>query len=55
MFTPPVYAIGFDGPGRIQDIYFDAFVLLLILNLFWWIGWISGKLTGKMDSLHGGI
>ncbi len=55
MFTPHVYAIGFDGPGRIQDIYFDAFVLLLILNLFWWIGWMSGKLTGKMDSLHGGI
>lgn len=47
MFTPHVYAIGFDGPGRIQNIYFDAFVLLLILNLFWWFGWFSEKISGK--------
>lgn len=48
MFTPHVYAIGFDGPGRIQDIYFDAFVLLLIFNLFWWFGWVLGKTSGKI-------
>ncbi len=47
MFTPHVYAIGFDGPGRIQNIYYDAYLLFLILNLFWWFGWISGKRTEK--------
>ena len=55
MFTPHVYAIGFDGPGRIQNIYFDAFVLLLVLNLFWWFGWFSGKVSGKRPLSDNGI
>ena len=56
MFTPHVYAIGFDGPGRIQNIYFDAFVVLLILNLFWWFGWFSEKISGKSPfSANGSI
>ncbi len=55
MFTPHVYAIGFDGPGRIQNIYYYAFVLLLVFNMFWWCGWILGKSKKKDHSSHGGI
>ena len=55
MFTPHVYAIGFDGPGRIQNIYYYAFVLLLVFNTFWWCGWIIRK-SAKMDMFsHEGI
>lgn len=43
MYTPHVYAIGFDGPGRLQNVYYYAFVLLLVFNLFWWCGWIKKR------------
>ena len=55
MFTPHIYAIGFDGPGRIQNIYYYAFVLLLVFNIFWWCGWVLRKSTKKIDSSHDGI
>jgi len=55
MFTPHVYAIGFDGPGRLQNIYYYAFVLLLIFNLFWWCGWVRKKIIGNTDSMPSGI
>ena len=47
MFTPHVYAIGFDGPGRIQNIYYYAYTLILVFNTFWWLGWIGAKRNRK--------
>ncbi len=55
MFTPHVYAIGFDGPGRIQNIYYYAFVLLLVFNLFWWCGWVIRKTASEDAIPHNGI
>ena len=55
MFTPHVYAIGFDGPGRIQNIYYYAYVMLLVFNIFWWCGWILKRLPKKDDSTCGGF
>jgi len=55
MFTPHVYAIGFDGPGRLQNIYYYAFVLLLVFNFFWWCGWVRKKKPGNPDNTPSGI
>ena len=55
MFTPHVYAIGFDGPGRIQNIYYYAFVLLLVFNTFWWCGWLIRKTAREGMFPHEGI
>ena len=40
MFCPTMYAMGSEGPGRVQDIIFCAYLLLLALNLIYWLGWI---------------
>ena len=55
MFTPHVYAIGFDGPGRLQNIYFYAYVLLLVFNLFWWCGWVGRRISKNADAPLSGI
>ena len=55
MFTPHVYAIGFDGPGRLQNIYFYAYVLLLVFNLFWWCGWVGRRISKNADALLSSI
>ena len=55
MFTPHVYAIGFDGPGRLQNIYYYAYVLLFVFNLFWWCGWLRTRKERKNDDSPSGI
>ena len=43
LFTPHLYALGSDGPERLLNILYFSFLLLSILNLFWWFGWIVKK------------
>ena len=40
MFCPTVYTFGWAGPGRLQNIVFCSYLLLLALNLFYWLGWL---------------
>lgn len=42
MYCPPYYAM--DGiPDRAVNIIYDTYVLLLLLNCIYWIGWIKQK------------
>lgn len=43
LFTPHLYALGSDGPDRLKNILYFAFLLFCVLNLFWWLGWINKK------------
>lgn len=43
MFCPPIYAMGNTGDLRLINIIFFTFVLLLTLNLFYWLGWAAEK------------
>ncbi len=43
MFCPTMYAMGWEGPGRVQNIIFCAYLLLLAMNLFYWLGWLCQK------------
>ncbi len=46
-FTPHIYALGTDGPNRLKNIIFFFYILLFVINLFWWFGWISNKINKK--------
>ena len=46
-FTPHLYALASDGPDRLKNIVYFFFVLLTVINLFWWCGWISHKVNVK--------
>ena len=43
MFCPPIYAMGNTGDLRLINIIYFTFVLLLVLNLFYWLGWAAKK------------
>ena len=51
MFCPTMYAMGWEGPGRVQNIIFCAYLLLLALNLFYWLGWLSQRLGSKEHTI----
>ena len=53
LFTPHLYALGSDGPERLKNILYFAYLLLSILNLFWWLGWFVKK--KKSSSVDCGI
>ncbi|SFH53297.1 hypothetical protein SAMN05216405_3989 [Lachnospiraceae bacterium NLAE-zl-G231] len=40
MFTPSLYAMGEAGGGRIFNIIFLDYLLLIILNIFYILGWV---------------
>lgn len=42
-FTPTFWAQGTPGPGRVQNCRFDLFVLLLLVNVFWFCGWVAAR------------
>ena len=42
-FTPNEYALGFPGEARIVDIQYYMFVLLLLLNVLWYTGWVRRR------------
>lgn len=41
MNCPTIYATSIPGQGRILNIIFFANVILVVINLFYWFGWIS--------------
>lgn len=41
MFCPHIYAMGIVGPGRLENILYFAYVLIVTINIFYWCGWIS--------------
>ncbi len=43
LFCPPEYAMGSSGPLRLKDIQYYSYIILVILNVFYWTGWIYGK------------
>ena len=47
MFCPTLYAMGTAGPGRLQDIIFYSYLLLLTLNLLYWLGWLRRRHGGE--------
>lgn len=48
MFCPPVYAMNSVGDKRLTNIIFYAFVMLVVLNLFYVTGWVQQKLKDHM-------
>lgn len=44
MNTPSIYATGELGPGRYQNIVFYFLILLLVFNMFYWMGWFHRKI-----------
>jgi hypothetical protein len=52
MFCPSMYAQGWEGPGRLQDIIFCSYLLLLALNIFYWLGWIRQR-RGRQETVAG--
>lgn len=43
MFCPSIYATGKRGPDRLLNIVYYAFVILLIANLFYILGWYQRR------------
>ena len=53
LFTPHLYALGSDGPDRLKNILYFAFLIFSVLNLFWWLGWISRKRAETREKENG--
>ena len=47
MFCPTMYAMGNAGPGRVRNIIFITYLLLLAFNLFYWLGWLHHRRAVK--------
>ena len=43
MFTPPIYAMGNTGEGRVTNVIYGAFLILTVGNLFYWLGWLKRR------------
>ncbi len=50
MFCPPIYALGNVGEFRLLNIIFFAFALLVIINIFYWLGWVAKKIGKTSDN-----
>ena len=44
MNAPTYFAYADPGPGRIEDIRFHAMIIMIIINMFYWEGWIARQL-----------
>lgn len=49
MYCPPAYAMGFLGQGRLHNVVWYNFVILLFLNVFYYTGWIMRKFDLKEE------
>ena len=54
MFTPSDYAVHTVNIGRVQNIIFFFFILLLSLNLFYLTGWCVKRVQRQREGLTGG-
>ena len=50
MFCPTSYATGGLGAMRVTDIIYYAWLLLLALNLFYWLGWLSRRRPARREA-----
>lgn len=44
MFCPPIYALGNVGDKRLLNIIYFAWLLLLAINLCYWLGWFAKRI-----------
>lgn len=44
-FAPALYAMTMAGPGRMVNLYYFSYVILMAVNLFYWIGWLHRVLS----------
>jgi hypothetical protein len=49
LFTPPYYAMGFSGPYRLWNIIIFTFYLLLMGNVYYFLGWWKRRFPGQYD------
>lgn len=47
MLCPPLYATRFPGEGRLHNIVYFSFVALLVLNEFYYMGWVLRRIDIK--------
>ena len=47
MFTPQLYAMGGEGPDRLNNIIYFSMVILIVFDLTWWLAWIQNRLHGR--------
>lgn len=52
-FTPTFYSMGNVGPGRVQNVRYDLFVLLVFVCAQWFVGWCVRRLerSGALEVL----
>lgn len=53
MFCPPIFALGNVGEFRLLNIIFFAYVLLVVINVFYWLGWAAKKFGRNPDAENG--
>ena len=54
MNCPTYYAYADPGPGRVENIRFFAMVILIVINMFYWEGWLLKKMSFRSGvSLEG--
>lgn len=49
--TPTIYAQSYTGPGRMQNIIFYSYMLLMLINIGYWLGWLRRKI-GSLAALR---
>ena len=49
MLTPSFYSMSFSGPDRLINIVKYFYILLLTINIYYWIGFLSQKITFKLS------
>ena len=60
-FAPTFFSMGYVGPGRVQNIRYDYFVLAVFLCAGWLVGWLvcraerAGVLPARMARHHVGF
>lgn len=45
MYYPPIFAMNSTGMGRLNNIVFFSYTILLIVNIFYWSGWIAKRVS----------
>lgn len=55
MNAPTYFAYADPGPGRIEDIRFYAMMIMAIINLFYWEGWIAKRLKVRAAGQANGL
>lgn len=51
--TPPLFAVGNIGAGRLKALFFIVYILLLTVNVGYLTGWVRKKLAGGIAEENG--